>query len=238
MAINLLAAYLTSGPTHGHNGHLNANVSLLYPLLKFFRQSRPGALEGVRLHVVHDSPSTIVPNVLAALQRSIRRAGTLSLHPVLPLTTAREVVLPGNDARWQHYVDLLASGEVGADDCLFAIDLSDVRVLNPLGELCNATREPHALFTGMDVPNTAPIKKWLRGYAERSSYAAARRGPLASWLHSSSGHPRATVRNVGIVGGRGRVGSLTLGPTPSRREAPHCPTLPGCARSERGSCSS
>lgn len=180
----ILSAYLTTVPTL-HRGRFDQHTSLQKMVDVLLAQSRPGAMAGVRMAVVHDGHAN---------RTRYRGVELVPTH-----VTSQQQMMQPQDERWGVYLrELHQSSD---DECVFLIDLADVRVLNDPHPLCDA--HPEGLFAGSDWCAAKEIKTWLRGrflvdshYGNRSAA-----GPLGAWF-ADRGRP---VRNAGILGGRWRV---------------------------------
>eukprot|EP00326_Haptolina_ericina_P019849 CAMPEP_0181196210 /NCGR_PEP_ID=MMETSP1096-20121128/15329_1 /TAXON_ID=156174 ORGANISM="Chrysochromulina ericina, Strain CCMP281" /NCGR_SAMPLE_ID=MMETSP1096 /ASSEMBLY_ACC=CAM_ASM_000453 /LENGTH=310 /DNA_ID=CAMNT_0023285925 /DNA_START=180 /DNA_END=1112 /DNA_ORIENTATION=+ len=133
--------------------------------------------------VLHDSPINFTEYRGVELRRLTDRTASVVDR------------LPSIDGRWVAYERELLRHDGGPadNDCVFAIDLSDVRLIADAAMLC--ATHPSSLFVGSDSCTTRPVKRWLNGLIPSAGFNASTR--MREWMRTFS-----PVYNPGIVGGR------------------------------------
>mmetsp|Transcript_23674 Transcript_23674/g.39072 ORF Transcript_23674/g.39072 Transcript_23674/m.39072 type:complete len:416 (-) Transcript_23674:28-1275(-) len=159
-----------------------------------------------KLTVLHDTPLTIPSYRGVTLHRLSLRTSWL----------LREFTgMPGNDARWLAYAHelvgaphsegLAQSNQATFEltDCVFAIDLADVRVISDPSSLC--VSNPSTFFSASDVCYCASdqctfklTKRWLAATTRLNNFTAS--NGLRKWLLLGKEKHRS-LWNCGIVGG-------------------------------------
>ena len=131
--MQLPAAYFTSGPPTEYTGNFKVEPrSLQQSVDDLFRESALPGLGGARLAIVHDDSTLGV--------RSTYRGVDLHLVP--------KPEMPLHQARWRAYLQAFGADAFPPEQCVFAIDLGDVRLIKDPGELCE--QHPEKLFVGTD----------------------------------------------------------------------------------------
>ena len=99
------------------------------------------------------------------------RGGEVVLHRAP--SRMRHGLWPPVDARWVAYDAIVRNLQLRADDCVFAVDLSDVGIIGNASELCE--RHPEAIMASSDTCAARAVKRWLRSYARRANYTTSKR---------------------------------------------------------------
>ena len=192
---HLISAYLTLGNnTHsaGAFAHTRPLISLARRWAHYLhrQRKRTGPLT---LHIVHNSQ--LDSGSLSASKGSIVPPGNIVLHQAPARILAR--ALPTVDLRWLAYGTIFERLKLGADACVFAIDLTDVGVIGNLSALCE--RYPDAIVASSDTCAARTVKRWLRGYAGRANFTLSSR--LGDFLLGKVN--RSTpLHNCAITGGK------------------------------------
>ena len=181
--VQLLAAYFTSGPTTEYSGSFKVEPrSLQQSVDDLFRESALPGLGGARLAIVHDNSKLGV--------RSTYRGVDLHLVP--------KPEMPLHQARWRAYLQAFGADAFPPEQCVFAIDLGDVRLIKDPGELCE--QHPEKLFVGADICSHTRTHDTMQYFVNKSGFSAS--GAFANWLKRTRGwKSKWRAKNCGIVGG-------------------------------------
>ena len=158
---HLLAAHITgTGVRSSHRGSFSGQRLTL--LVDQLLESSTVGLGG-SVTVLHDDPG-----------QHRREYRGVALHRLDQATRQRIANIPGNDARWPAIVhsSVLDRAQLAASDCVWAIDLADVRLIADPARLCAA--HPTALFTGTDVCSSKQVKKCAASCPHASSLLPVR----------------------------------------------------------------
>ena len=199
----LLAAHLLGSRT-AHKGSYGMHAARRTPLRTVLDQLLDESLvppSQLRLHVLYDTAQD-VPSSLAYPSVYAGYSSEPSMHRSARLHHVRGSPLPGlppNALRWVAYQqEVISAVDIRDDDCVFAIDLSDVRLLRNPASLCAA--QPQRLHVATDdCSNIKAMKSWASSQVDRANYSAS------SALQRFFRQKGSALLNCGVVGGTFRV---------------------------------
>lgn len=170
-------------------------------------QTRHLPLTGeLQFHVIHDLHEEAV-RVLEVPPRIRLHRIRRSMLPPVPM--------PPMDARWRAFREVVRRERLRAEDCAFAVDISDTNVVGNVSALCE--RHPAALLAASDVCSARSSKLWLAKQAKLAGYN------MSAGLHDfllGSGR-FLPLHNSGVLGGRLPVFKRLLGAMVSSVERHH-----------------
>ncbi len=153
----------------------------------------------LEVHLVHNVAGEPPGSVEDFRGVKLHHIASMPTYNSMPHATARPI--PAQDARWDAYLQVLGSIDLPQTACVFAVDFSDVRVLNDLRQLC-ASHAPETLFVSTDLCHVnAPARVLLKRQINESNFAASM--GLMSMLHRPPQRDvPSIVHNCGIWGAR------------------------------------
>ena len=206
MGLILVGAHMTRH-TNSHNGSFNRathprpGVAAPMPVRKLARRwaatlrERRARLGTATLHLVTDSLSAAVPPLPGVVLHSYESADPT------------DAALTAIDVRWLAYLHVLSRVAPADDDCVFAIDSTDVGIIGNASVLCE--RHPDAIYVGSD---SCDPRKLATSLLEHARSAHLRLSPRVGLFFEDAAKGRLGIRprehpvyNAGIVGGRWRV---------------------------------
>lgn len=154
------------------------------------------ARKRLQVVLIHDLAEVVPSNVY----RGVR------LHKLsTPISTSAGWPIPAQDARWAGYLDAMqSSAPIAAAACTFAVDFSDVRVLNDLRRPCElhsarsvfvSTDTCHGMSTGLGLVQRQVEDAGFRASPQLQSAIASMQQP------ETLSEPQI-ILNCAVVGGR------------------------------------
>ena len=132
-----MAAYLVHTRSPAHLGAFKGRQPLGEMVRGLLDNDAPAVVR-----VIHDSERRYTDDVRLNIELN---APVVTLHKIDKHLRRSILRIPPHDARWILYLPTLARDGVrfSDDDCVFAVDLADVRPLRNLSELCATCQTGH-----------------------------------------------------------------------------------------------